>query len=61
MWPGVVTTARRFKRAQHVVRGAWRGFDTPLRLRAGVDPSKFKPDEYGLELVRVAKETGSDE
>lgn len=53
-WPGVVTTRRRFRRPQHVVKGAWRGFDTPLKLRPGVDLSALpKVDERGMEIVRV--------
>jgi hypothetical protein len=56
-WPYVVTTSRRFGRPQHVIRGAWRGFDTPLRRRADVDWSSFSAlDEYGLGLVQVADE-----
>jgi len=53
-WPGVVATGRRFKRPQHVVRGAWRKFDTPLKLRPGVDLSGLpKVDDYGLSLRAV--------
>lgn len=55
-WPYVASTTRRFRRPQHVVRDSWRGFDTPLRLRAGVDLSKLRPDEHGMELVQVAPE-----
>src|ERR1019366_7178061 len=29
-WPGVVRTERRYDRPQHVVKGSWSGFDTPL-------------------------------
>ena len=52
-WPGVVSVRRRFRRPQHVIRGAWRGFTTPLQRRADVviDPT---PNEYGLSLVRRA-------
>lgn len=60
-WPGVVSTRRRFRRPQHVVRGAWRGFDTPLKLRPGVDLSALpKVDEYGMQVVRV-REIKSEE
>lgn len=53
MWPGVVETRRRFRRPQHVVKNAWRKFDTPLRLKPGVVvPSE--PNEFGLKLVEVA-------
>jgi hypothetical protein len=30
MWPGVVTTKRRFQRPQHCIKNSWRHFDTPL-------------------------------
>lgn len=57
-WPRVVTTARRYGRPQHVVRNAWRGFDTQLKLKPGLDLSKLKPNEYGMKLVQ-AKETAT--
>ena len=60
-WPGVVATARRFKRPQHVVADGWRKFDTPLKRRADVDFSQFdRPNEYGLDLLRIdpAKDLG---
>jgi hypothetical protein len=50
MWPGVVRTNRRFRRPQHVVYDAWKRFDTPLRLKPGIDLSALPPNEYGLEL-----------
>ena len=50
LWPGVVTVERRFKRPQHVVKGAWRFFDTPLKLKPGsIIPAE--PNEYGMELA----------
>lgn len=53
-WPGVVTVGRRFHRPQHVVKDAWRKFDTPLKLRPGVDLAKLpKIDEHGLQLVKL--------
>lgn len=52
VWPNVVTVGRRFRRPQHIVRGAWRGFDTPLKLKPGVDLKKLKPNEYGMNLVQ---------
>lgn len=56
-WPYVVSTKRRFKRPQHVVKDAWRRFDTPLRLKPGVDLSALpRVDEHGLRVVRVAPE-----
>jgi hypothetical protein len=52
MWPGVVETDRRFKRPQHVVKDAWRAFDTQLKLKPGIVVDN-KPNEYGMELVQV--------
>lgn len=49
-WPGVVETKRRFKRPQHVIKGAWKFFDTPLKLKPGLKLSDFKPNEYGMKL-----------
>jgi len=54
VWPYVVGTDRRFQRPQHVVRGQWRGFDTKLKLKPGIDLSKMKPNEYGLKVARVS-------
>jgi hypothetical protein len=51
MWPGVVTTKRRFNRPQHVVKDSWRKFDTPLVLRADVVLDTLASHEYGLQLV----------
>lgn len=51
VWPGVVTTQRRFQRPQHVVKGAWRAFDTPLKRKPGVvlpeDP------EFGMKMKHL--------
>lgn len=53
-WPGVVTTERRFRRPQHVVKGSWRAFDTPLIRRPDVDLSALPAvDEYGANLRAV--------
>lgn len=54
MWPGVVTTKRRFKRPQHVVHDEWRCFDTPLKLKAGIDLAALpKSDNYSMKAVEV--------
>lgn len=50
VWPGVVSTDRRFKRPQHVVRDSWRKFDTPLRRRPDVEVPAGS-NEYGLALA----------
>lgn len=51
-WPGVVTTRRRFSRPQHIVKNAWRSFDTPLKLRDDVEVDA-SPNEYGLALTKL--------
>lgn len=56
-WPYVVSVDRRFKRPQHVVRGAWKGFDTPLIRRTDIDWEALAnagTDEHGLRLKQVA-------
>jgi hypothetical protein len=54
VWPHVVSTDRRFRRPQHVIRDAWRGFDTPLKLKPGIDLKQFtEANEYGLKLRAV--------
>jgi len=61
MWPGVVETKRRFHRPQHVVKDAWRKFDTPLIRRTDIDWSQFEQvDEMGMELKQI-KPIKSDE
>jgi hypothetical protein len=54
MWPGVVETKRRFKRPQHKIKDEWGRFDTPLKLKPGIDLASLpKVDEYGMELKQV--------
>lgn len=60
-WPGVVSTNRRYQRPQHIIKNAWRKFDTPLKLKEGIDLSKMKPNEYGLKLKQVTDEVKSEE
>lgn len=55
-WPGVVETKRRFQRPQHVVRNAWKHFDTPLRPRPR---EEWPPVDYPIELTQVAPEVSS--
>ena len=53
-WPGVVSVNRRFGRPQHVVKDAWKRFDTALIRRPDVDLDALpERDEYGLDLVAV--------
>ena len=61
VWPGVVTTKRRFGRPQHVVN--WRKFDTPLRRREDIDWKALAAggaDEFGL-VMRAAAPVKSPE
>lgn len=51
VWPGVVTTGRRFRRPQHIVKDSWKRFDTPLRLKPGIDLASLSEDEYGMRLM----------
>ena len=61
LWPRVVETKRRFQRPQHVVKDAWKKFDTPLRLKPDVNLEDLKPtDEYGMKLTAV-KEVKSED
>jgi hypothetical protein len=60
VWPGVVTTMRRFGRPQHSVKGTWQKFDTPLRLKPEIDLARMKPNDYGLKL-RTLKSIRSHE
>lgn len=54
LWPGVVTTERRFQRPQHVIKDGWKKFDTPLRLKPGIDLDKLPAvNEYGMRLVQT--------
>jgi hypothetical protein len=60
MWPGVVETKRRFGRPQHVVKNAWRKFDTPLKRKPGIEIEEGT-NEYGMELKQVKSEIKSKE
>jgi hypothetical protein len=55
MWPGVVTVDRRWGRPQHIVKAAWTKFDTPRKLKPGVDLEALRArNEYGMELRELA-------
>jgi hypothetical protein len=59
-WPYVVGVDRRFRRPQHVVRDEWDKFDTPLKLKEGIDLAALpSTDEYGFELKQVKSEVKS--
>jgi hypothetical protein len=53
LWPGIITTIRRWDRPQHKVRSSWRLFDTPLNLRPGLDINALQANDYGLHLEQV--------
>jgi hypothetical protein len=56
MWPHVVDVDRRWDRPQHVVRGAWRGFDTKLIRRDDIDWEALPDvDEHDIEIVQRAE------
>jgi hypothetical protein len=59
-WPYVVSTKRRWGRAQHVIKDQWKRFDTPLIRRKDIDFSKLGNNEYGLGLTQVADEVKSE-
>ncbi len=52
-WPGVARIGRRYQRSQHIVRGNWRYFDTPLKFKPGIDLSAMQPDEYGMRMEQI--------
>lgn len=60
-WPGVVSLDRRFQRPHHVVKDAWRKFDTPLKRRTDIDWGALEAsgdDEFGMSLrQREGRET----
>lgn len=51
-WPGVVETVRRYKRPQHLVKNAWRKFDTPLIRRKDIDWDKISNQSFDIKLVQ---------
>ncbi len=58
MWPGVVTTIRRWGRPQHKIIGDWKRFKTPLIRKAEASQFHQADPEYGLKL-RQNRETDS--
>ena len=52
-WPHVVETKRRWGRPAHVVRDAWKRFDTPLRRKPGFDPEKVDGSKYAMKVVEL--------
>lgn len=60
VWKGVVETKRRFERPQHVIKGQWRKFDTPLKRREDIDWDNLEVNEYGMRLHKVTDEIKSE-
>lgn len=55
-WPHVVEVRRKFGRPQHFIKYNWKHFDTPLKLKDGVDLSEMpKVDEKNLTMVRKSE------
>lgn len=61
LWPGVVTVNRRFDRPQHIIKDAWRKFDTELIRRKDIDWEEVATKSYKIELKQVKAEVKSEE
>lgn len=60
LWPGVVTTKRRFGRPQHVVNNNWKHFDTQLIRRTDINFDEFSNvDNKGLKLTQKGEVNSS--
>jgi hypothetical protein len=57
-WPGITETKRRFQRPQHVIKNAWKHFDTPL-IRKPDAQIPTQPNNYGMILKQVKPEVKS--
>lgn len=53
LWPGVVTTTRRFNRPQHRIAYEWKRFDNALVLKQEFRDKDFIPDEHGMKLIQI--------
>jgi hypothetical protein len=59
-WPGVVRVGRRFGHPQHFIKGEWSFFDTPLKLKNGIDLKAMAgSDEKGM-FIKALKEPKSE-
>ena len=62
MWPGVVTTDRRYGRPQHVVKDSWRKFDTQLIRRSDINFDELSGNnEFGMSLNQVTSQIKTEE
>jgi hypothetical protein len=63
VWPGVVTTERKFGRPQHKVNKNWAMFNTKLIRRKDIDWDAIEaggPNEFGMKLRQVAEIKSKD-
>jgi hypothetical protein len=61
MWPGVVNTDRRFHRPQHVIKGQWKKFNTPLIRRKDINWENLGKNDYGMKLIQVSETVKSEQ
>jgi len=62
MWPGVVTTDRRYGRPQHVVKDSWRKFDTQLIRRSDINFEELSGNnEFGMSLNQLSSQIKTEE
>lgn len=61
LWPGVVTTHRRFQRPQHYIHDNWQRFDTQLKFKDGVSLDTIPRNQYDLKLRQVAPQIKNPE
>lgn len=54
LWPNVASVGRRYGRPQHVIRDAWRKFDTKLILKKEYENVEFKND-YLMQISEIKK------
>lgn len=60
LWPGVVSTDRRYGRPQHVVKDSWKKFDTQLIRKQDLDLSALTDhNEFGMKLKQLTSEVKS--
>lgn len=57
VWPGVVTTKRRFNRPQHSVAYEWKKFDTPLKKKVVLPDEQITEADCSLRVLRPPKST----
>lgn len=61
IWPGLVTTRRRFSRPQHVIKDQWRMFDQPLQLKPSLPLATLAAEEPYPMVLRQTRPVQSPE